>query len=157
MTYDNDNRVTGETDQYYSSGVLSSTTVTTNYYGLYNAATQRWDLPNTDQGVIMESKGVVTAAGSSSSTTTKTFYTYQWWDQAQQLKIQINATDPSNPNTGSWAAGYSNLTYDANGHLTQLIDSGGNRQVNYVDDAYGQVMMREEKATNVSAVFPPSA
>ena len=98
----------------------------------------------------MQSQGVVTAAGSSSSVTTQTYYTYQWWDQAQQLQIKINATDPSNPNTGLWAPGYSNLTYDANGHLTQLVDTGDNKQVHYIDDAYGQVMMREQKYTNVS-------
>jgi large repetitive protein len=59
---------------------------------------------------------------------------------------------PSNPNSGSWAPGLSKLEYDANGHIMRLTDTsyaGGPRVVNYTNDAYGQVLVREEKVGGV--------
>jgi YD repeat-containing protein len=138
MTYDGQNRVTAETDHTYnSSGGLLTTTATTNDYKAYVSGT---GYTGADMGVIVHSHSLQTPGNA----TTDTYYQYAWWDEAKQSKITINATDPSNPNTGQWAPGLSSLSYDVNGHITQLVDTAGNRTVNYRNDAYGQVLVREE-------------
>jgi YD repeat-containing protein len=134
MTYDKENRVTDETDVDYTNG--SVTTTVHNDYKAYVAGSGYTGL---DQGVLTHTQSV------QGSVTTQTTYSYDWWDEAKQAKITINATDPSNPNTGQWAAGYSQLTYDVNGHLSKMVDNAGNRVMTYQNDAYGQVLVREEK------------
>jgi hypothetical protein len=64
---------------------------------------------------------------------TDTNYYYTWWDEAKQSSIRINASNPSNPNSGLWAPGFSNLSYDVNGHIVQLVDqtaAGGAKTLN---------------------------
>jgi len=134
MSYDNDNRVTDETDVDYTNGNV--TTTLHNDYRLYVAGS----------GYIGADLGVLTHRQSAQgSTTTKTDFYYDWWDEAKQTRITIGATDSSNPNTGQWDKGYSQLSYDVNGHLAKAVDNGGGRVMTYQNDAYGQVLVREEK------------
>ena len=76
-------------------------------------------------------------------------YTYVWWDEAKESTISANV---------SWAAGYSQLFYDANGHLTELRDAGRNqdgaaggtpRSMDYVTDQDGRILRRREYNTEV--------
>ncbi len=72
-----------------------------------------------------------------------------WWDEAKQSGITINATNPANPNTGHWAPGLSRLSYDVNGHIATLTDTAADRVVSFASDAYGQVLVREERLKGV--------
>ena len=128
--YDGDNRVL---DQTVTQG--GSTTIIHNDYkadvggGVYTGA---------DQGVLIHSKSTV------GSTTTNTAYSYQWWDQAKQMLIQINSG-------GGWsnAQGASQLAYDVNGHLTSATLTGGSyATIAYINDAYGHVMVREQRTSS---------
>ncbi|WP_034159241.1 LysM peptidoglycan-binding domain-containing protein, partial [Sphingomonas sp. ERG5] len=132
MTYDRDNRVVDETDQDVTNG-----NITTTIHNDYKAWTGS-SYTGADQGVITHSRSV------QSGITTDTSYSYEWWDEAKQSQVRINATNPANPNTGQWAAGYSNFTYDVNGHLLRVTDSAVNRVLSYQNDAYGQVLVREQ-------------
>ncbi|WP_066807580.1 pre-toxin TG domain-containing protein [Sphingomonas asaccharolytica] len=134
MTYDRANRVTDETDVDYTNGNV--TTTLHNDYRLYVAGS---GYSGADQGALTHTQAV------KQGVTTQTDYSYQWWDDAKQIGIVIGATNPANPNTGQWGKGYTQLSYDVNGHLAQAIDNAGNRVMTYQNDAYGQVLVREEK------------
>ena len=137
-TYDNDNRITDET---LAQG--STTTTTHNDYKAWNGTSYN----GVDQGVITHSSSV------QNSVTTNTNYFYSWWDEAKQDTIKINASDPTNRNSGSWKQGVSVFAYDVNGHITKLTDYGSDgavgttddRVVTYENDAYGQVLVSETK------------
>jgi len=89
--------------------------------------------------------------GSSGTRTIDTQYSYAWWDEAKQSGVMVKGDNPSNPNNYLWAAGTSKLVYDVNGHLQQATINDGssaalsNRVITYTSDAYGQVLIREEK------------
>ena len=138
-TFDLDNRVVSDTTDTIS-GSTTTRNVQTYDYKLWNGATYT----GIDQGAVTHVRNVQTVNGSG-AITTNTDYTYQWWDDAKQSQIRINATNPANPNTGSWAPGFSDLAYDVNGHISKLTDTAGNRTLTYQSDAYGQVLVREEK------------
>lgn len=129
ITYDRDNRITDETD-------TTGSTVSTihNDYRAWNGSAYA----GADQGVITHS------SSTTSGTTTNTNYYYQWWDQAKQQTALINPSSPGAGSGGSAAQGFSQITYDVNGHIKQMVDVAGNRVLNYEDDANGQVLVREE-------------
>jgi len=133
-TYDADNRVTDQSQQ--GGGV---TTVIHNDYkadngsGVYNGA---------DQGVLIHTS----QTGSSSQ---DTVYTYGWWDQAKELTIKVRS---GSSGAYGFATGASNLSYDVNGHLSSATLTGGSAgTITYVNDAYGQVVYREQR--NASSVI----
>jgi YD repeat-containing protein len=129
--FDNDSRVVSEVTT--SSGSVNSTTFD---YRKWNGSAYS----GADQGVLIHTGSV-----EGGITVNTTFY-YEWWDEAKQTTIRKNASDPSNPNTGAWQPGVSDLLYDVNGHIAQMVDhqaSGGTKTVEFTNDAYGQVLTRE--------------
>ncbi|HET7865664.1 MAG TPA: LysM peptidoglycan-binding domain-containing protein, partial [Burkholderiaceae bacterium] len=70
-------------------------------------------------------------------------YSYEWWDSAQQKSITLQAVNQSAP---GWDKGTSLFTYDANGHLVRATDVMGKRTIQYVTDADGQILYRQEVA-----------
>lgn len=66
-------------------------------------------------------------------------------DEAKQSTIK---DQPQNANAPGWQAGYSDLSYDVNGHLIGAVDHVGNRTIRYVSDAQGQILLRDELAGN---------
>ncbi|HEY0959731.1 MAG TPA: LysM peptidoglycan-binding domain-containing protein [Novosphingobium sp.] len=136
-SFDNDNRITADTT------VASTTTTVTNYhYRAWNGSAYA----GADQGVLVHTDQL------ESGITKNTNYYYTWWDEAKQSSIRIDATNPANANTGQWAPGLSDLSYDANGHITTLVDRtavGGAKTVQYRNDAYGQILVREETQNGV--------
>lgn len=146
-TYDNDNRVTGDTTDTIS-GATTTRAVQTYDYRLFNGTSYS----GADQGVVTHVRADNFTVGQNNHvyTDTNTYYTY--WDEAKQSSIRINASNPNNPNSGLWAPGMSSLTYDVNGHITTLVDQtaqGGATTVKYRNDAYGQVLVREESKNGV--------
>jgi large repetitive protein len=138
-TYDADNRVT---DQVETERQSSGSYITTNTHNDYRADIGGEIYTGADQGVITHSR----QQQQGSSVVSNTVYGYQWWDDAKQITIQVKGTDPSNPNAYNWAPGASELTYDVNGHLSSTVISGAaSATMTYTNDAYGQVLVREEK------------
>ncbi|MDO9005722.1 MAG: ribonuclease domain-containing protein [Aquabacterium sp.] len=84
-------------------------------------------------GTLLSSSTSTTANGSTSSSSTS--YLYQWWDSAMQSRIT---------QTGSTGAGVSNFTYDVNGHVSTVTDTVGGRNLRYLNNAQGLIMMRDE-------------
>ncbi|MDX3905609.1 MAG: LysM peptidoglycan-binding domain-containing protein [Pigmentiphaga sp.] len=81
---------------------------------------------------------LVSEGGNSAKTTTT--YSYEWWDNAKQTEIKLQAEG----STPGWAAGFSRFTYDVNGHAKTATDVEGKRQFRYVVDGDGQVLRRNE-------------
>jgi len=130
--YDGDNRVTSRNQQSKDPtfGTWSNDQLTNNYSGTYNGVVA-------DQGVLMSSHDVI-----NTSTTQDTAYTYDWWDEAKQTRMQISMNGGAYSN----AQGMSQFTYDVNGHMSgAFITGGGGGSISYVNDAYGQVLRREQK------------
>jgi LysM repeat protein len=67
----------------------------------------------------------------------------------KQFAVTTQAYDPAlKKNNSLWRPGYSNLSYDVNGHLSGAVDIVGNRQFRYINDAHGQILLRDEIAGN---------
>ncbi|WP_322026153.1 LysM peptidoglycan-binding domain-containing protein [Burkholderia sp. BCC1977] len=75
------------------------------------------------------------------ATTSRTTYEYEWWDTAKQKNIKVQA---SNQSVAGWAPGFSNFSYDVNGHVKAVIDMAANRRFTYWTDGDGQVLQRDE-------------
>jgi YD repeat-containing protein len=139
VTYDNVNRVTDEIDTQRQS---NATYITTTIHNDYRADAGGEVYTGVDQGVLTHSR----RQDQGSSTVINTVYSYQWWDEAKQIGIQIKGDNPANPNSYRWADGASQLSYDFNGHLKAAVVTGGApRTITYTSDAYGQVLIREER------------
>ncbi|PKB13885.1 LysM peptidoglycan-binding domain-containing protein [Janthinobacterium sp. 64] len=148
--YDADNRVTQESFKDEASG---KTTVTDFHYRL---DVGNGNYTGVDQGVVthtfQHAKGVT-------DTGVHTMYSYVWWDEAKQSKIQIQGINAGNPEQLRWGSGFSDLQYDVNGHLTQmsayeagslgaLVGSASSRTMTYISDQYGQVLRRNKTQAN---------
>ena len=70
-------------------------------------------------------------------------YSYEWWDSAQQKSITLQAQNEAAP---GWDKGTSLFTYDVNGHLVRATDVQGKRTIQYISDADGQILYRQEVA-----------
>lgn len=98
-----------------------------------------------DRGVITHSRQV------NGTVTAHTTYDYAWWDEGKQTDVMVKASNSANPNSYKWAPGTSHLEYDVNGHLAKATFGTGASEVlsdhtiTYESDAYGQVLVREEK------------
>jgi YD repeat-containing protein len=119
-TYDKDNRVNSE-----SSYIDGST--------IYTYAANGGELAQT--------------TNTNGGTTVNTYYAYEYWDEAKQSAITNQAYNPAlKRNNAAWKPGYSELQYDANGHLKGAVDRSGNRSFRYVNDAQGLILFRDEIA-----------
>ena len=115
--YDADNRVTSE------SGTDGPTTY---YYGANGG-----DLART--------------TNVNGGTTINTYYGYEYWDDAKITAIQAQAYNPKvKKNNRIWRPGYSDISYDVNGHISGAVDYVGNRHFTYINDSNGQIMVRDE-------------
>lgn len=78
-------------------------------------------------------------------TTINTYYGYQFWDDAKITAIQEQAYNPAiKGNNALWRPGYSDISYDVNGHISGAVDRVGNRHFTYINDSNGQIMVRDE-------------
>lgn len=143
-TYDRDSRLATENTRSFN-GVWSNNNQIFDYK-LWNGSSYS----GADQGVVthVQSQQFLDSAPTS-ITTTQTNYYYKWWSEAKQLEIRVGASNPSNPNNNNWAEGLAKFSYDVNGHIKQLEDVRANRLVTYQNDAYGQVLVREEWVNSV--------
>ena len=139
-TYDGDNRVT---DQVVTQRQSDGSNTVTNVHNDYRADAGGGVYTGIDQGVITHSR----QQQQGSSVVQDTAYSYVWWDEAKQTGIQVKGTDPGNPNAYQWAPGASQFSYDVNGHLkTAVLTGGTSATITYTNDAYGQVLEREQKS-----------
>ncbi|WP_443751346.1 hypothetical protein [Asticcacaulis solisilvae] len=132
MSYDGDGRVTDETD--YTYGTENGTAVTYksvihNDYKLLNGSTYTGQ----DIGVITHSKSDQYKNGTSQPST-ETTYSYAWWTSAKTATVTA---------TGQ-TTGNSVYSYDGDGFLYELQDTGVNRKIFYQTDMAGQVVSRRE-------------
>jgi YD repeat-containing protein len=132
MTYDADNRVAEEWD--YTYGTNNGTAVTysshiVNHYKLLNAGQYNGQ----DIGVLTHSQSDQFTGGTASGTT-QTTYDYHWWGSAKTATVTA-----SGQTTGS-----SVYSYDAEGYLYKLEDTGANRKIFYQTNMFGQVLARKE-------------
>jgi YD repeat-containing protein len=148
MTYDRDNRVTAETDQTYNGSTTYTSQITNDYKANVNGS-----YTGADQGVITHSQNLQTQTGSSNTVTTTTVYAYAWWNQAKSNTTTVTGSDPSNPNSNQWAAGNATYSYDQNGNMTQVNDTGVGRVVTYQDDSFGQVLARRETDNGTAGIY----
>ncbi|WP_443751352.1 hypothetical protein [Asticcacaulis solisilvae] len=134
MSYDGDGRVTDETD--YTYGTENGTAVTYesvihNDYQLRNAQSGLYN--GQDIGVITHSKSDQYKNGTSQPST-ETTYSYAWWTSAKTATVTA---------TGQ-TTGNSVYSYDGDGFLYELQDTGVNRKIFYQTDMAGQVVSRRE-------------
>ncbi|MGC4060018.1 MAG: hypothetical protein QM749_03845 [Aquabacterium sp.] len=81
------------------------------------------------------------------SNSVKTYYAYQWWDDAKQMAITTQQYNPNiNKDQNKWKAGTSYFEYDVNGHAKSVEDVAGNRSLRYATNAQGLIMVRDEIA-----------
>ncbi len=146
IAYDRDNRITNETDQTQSSSggspVIYSSVITNSYVQA-----------GVDIGVLASSVNQQYQTGVTDPVTTTTTYAYAWWNQAKETAVTVTGTDPDNGNTSQWLPGNATYRYDADGNLTQVVDGASNgvhRTVDYITDAYGQVLFRQETDYSVA-------
>jgi len=76
-------------------------------------------------------------------TTVTTSYTYEYWDDAKQTSIVKTAVNVNAPN---WSPGTSKFKYDANGFLSLAQDVTGGRTKQYINNATGLVLRRDESS-----------
>ncbi|RKP43268.1 hypothetical protein D7S89_26960 [Trinickia fusca] len=89
--FDADNRLMRDTQVLSPTGQPSHTVTVTYDYRL---ADGHGNYTGADQGVVTHTQQRDTANPSVIDTATS----YVWWDQAEQSKIQVRGSDPTNPN-----------------------------------------------------------
>ncbi|RKP43254.1 LysM domain-containing protein, partial [Trinickia fusca] len=149
--FDDDNRLTKDTQVLAPAGQKSHTVTLTYDYRLDDG---HGNYTGADQGVVTHTQQHDTASPSVIDTATG----YVWWDQAEQSTIQVRGSDPTNPNAWRWGTGMSEFRYDVNGHLRQVVAHGTDNQgrlvsdpsidrtTTYTNDAHGQVLQRDDGA-----------
>jgi len=143
--YDGDNRAIDQTLQQLSGGSLVTTNIHNDYRAEVGVGTGNYS--GADQGVITHSKQM-----QGTSVTQETVYTYQWRDQAQALTIGVRRSGTGSYSLTDQAA--SQFTYDQNGHVLTVTSNGGANGTRYLtNDAYGQVLAREDRSGNQLSVF----
>jgi YD repeat-containing protein len=133
---------------YDKSGLMTTeTNYTYNWANSFNSTGAYYSTVKSDYSYTEGStwRGVVTSITTSGSgmPTGRTDFQYTWWDSALQSKITID--DDISKGGGLKT---SILAYDANGHVAFVnIKDGRNRNVTFITDPGGQVMLREEVDT----------
>jgi len=122
--YDGDGKTTSQND------ILAGNTV--NY--IYDAAGNLWYTSNPQQGANIY-----------------TTYYYDYWDTAKQKQIKIQGAVTAYTPADEWKPGFSNFTYDVNGHLTKVSDEADNRHLSYKLDQQGKILQRNEIKNAASA------
>lgn len=131
-TYDNDNRAIHDESRSFRSTYSGKPLKRV----LEDYLAQTVDTHYAADGTVSD-----TFSDQKSGTTVTTRYVYDWWDEAKTRTIKSQANNASAP---GWAPGYSNFTYDANGHLRKVRDEVGKRDLVYVTDADGRILRRTE-------------
>jgi YD repeat-containing protein len=138
-TYDKDNRNLSQVDNL--------TNAITNNYFYYDTS------DNTDVGLNYSAAGAGELALSYSDsngagaggTLVSTIYGYEYFDDA---KIAAIVADPYNKiskkNNRIWKNGYTDITFDVNGHIDAAVDRVGKRNIRYITDAQGLILLRDE-------------
>ena len=89
------------------------------------------------------------------NTVETTWYQYDYWDSAKQSQIKVSGDVTTYSELYSWKSGFSHFSYDANGHLTQLVDeeyaNGAGRQLKYETAHDGRILQRAELLGNASS------
>jgi hypothetical protein len=80
--------------------------------------------------------------GDDSYTRTQTRYSYDWFDQARQTQIRVDASNSDVK--GKWAPGFSRFVYDQRGNLKLAYDTEGERGFYYQTDGEGRILQRDE-------------
>jgi hypothetical protein len=80
--------------------------------------------------------------GDDSYTRTQTRYSYDWFDQARQTQIRVDASNSDVK--GKWAPGLSRFVYDQRGNLKLAYDTEGERGFYYQTDGEGRILQRDE-------------
>jgi hypothetical protein len=151
----------GNVKDYYEYGTNGTTVTRQNHY-TYTPDSQ----VNTENDGSITSTYYYDSAGTllrvyspQSGATINTLYAYEYWDSAKTKQIKISGTvtayDPNLP----WKPGFSDFTYDVNGHLTQVNDygsdgvknTGDDRYLNYKLDSNGLILQRNELIGNISS------
>ncbi len=148
--YANNNLLTGDTTATTRSGTTTTQVSTYSYVGqgTYNSTTHDWNYDGGYQGVTTRVQTATTVSGTTTNSETENWYF--WADNALQSSTKYipNVTSYGTYNT-------STFNYDLNNHLEQVqIADGHARNVNFITDASGQVLRRDEVATGGSS--PPS-
>ncbi|MGY1490817.1 LysM peptidoglycan-binding domain-containing protein, partial [Methylobacillus pratensis] len=130
--YDADNRILSETTH---DGAVST-------YEYYNGANTTYSAGGSGALAHVHTDSNGSAAG---GTLTDTYYTYEYWDEAKITATTISGYNASlGRNQQQWKSGYADLRYDVNGHLESAYDHGGNRSIQYISDAQGLILVRDE-------------
>lgn len=141
-SYDTDSRILSETGIDSSSGTVKNYSNTYYYYASRNAngSDNTGTVSQTGHGELAR------IYNNNAGSTLNTWYNYAYWDDAKAQAITAQAYDPAlGGNNAYWKPGYSELTYDVNGHLMRAEDRHGNRTLSYITDAQGIILRREER------------
>jgi YD repeat-containing protein len=88
---------------------------------------------------------VNTPAPGVTGTTLTWSHTYEYWDEAKQNGITVTGSNPALKHHNQyWAAGYTTLSYDVNGHVTAGSDAAGSRTFRYLTNAQGLILTSDE-------------
>lgn len=86
-----------------------------------------------------------TYSSDAKDTTMRTSFAYEWWDNAKQSSITVQAKNKQVDEWKKvWQPGFSQFTYDVNGHSKLAYDEAGKRAFSYWTDNDGQVLKRQE-------------
>lgn len=85
-------------------------------------------------GTLASTVQTSTSGGTTSTTTTD--YAYSWWETARQAAMTVQTTGR--------ASTTSQFSYDANGHLSGVLDPVANRGFTYYNDPEGRILRRDE-------------
>lgn len=140
-TYDKDNRLLSESGTDSNSGTAKAYSNTYYYYSSRNAdgSDNTSTISQAGYGELARLQGV------NAGVTVNTYTAYDYWDEAKQKAITAQAYDPALAgNNAYWKPGYSEIKYDANGHVVSAEDKVGGRTLKYITDSQGIILRREE-------------
>ncbi len=137
--YDKDSRTLSQVDNL--------TGATTNYYYYYDTTDNTVvgdHYSATGAGELALTYSDSNGAGAG-GTLVNTIYGYEYFDDA---KIAAIVSDPYNKiskkNNRYWKNGYTDITFDVNGHIDAAVDRVGKRNIRYITDAQGLILLRDE-------------
>lgn len=126
--------------EYQADGTTVSKTQTSTYLSDNRLNSQTTDGITTSFGYMADGT-MLNSSYASSGTSYTTTYTYEWWDNAKQSTIKLQA---SNESISGWQPGWSRFEYDKNGHVVGIHDVAANRNQGYINNAQGLILRRSE-------------